>query len=354
MKRKAVALLSGGLDSMLAVRVILGQGVPVTAVRFMTHFGCDADGTGSCGKDVSPLVKLWGPMGFTVKYCHLGQDYIDMVRSPRFGRGKNMNPCIDCRGMMLTWAKDVLEQEEACCLVTGEVLNQRPMSQTRSEFARIEKVTGLQGRVLRPLSARLLEPTIAEQEGFVDREKLLDLSGRSRVRQYAMAKEFGIESIPQPAGGCLLTDPGYSERLRELWRHDPQAGAPDINLLRVGRHFRPRPELKIIVGRNENENLQLQGLRQEGDALLQLKEFSGPMTLLRGTFSDADVELAASITVRYGDVPGKAEGAEAEVLVERGPGAVGSLRSRALGERALVSMRVGIPVKPVGVPEPTR
>ena len=210
MKRKVVALLSGGLDSILAVRVILDQGVPVTAVRFMTHFGCDADGSGSCGQDVSPLAKLWGPLGLDIKYCHLGQEYIDMVKKPRFGRGKNMNPCIDCRVMMLTWARDVMEKEEACCLITGEVLNQRPMSQTRSEFARIEKVPELQGRVLRPLSAKLLEPTIAEEQGFIDREKLLDISGRGRTRRggdgFVLSGGVGQGVVATIAlGGCRET-----------------------------------------------------------------------------------------------------------------------------------------------------
>ena len=339
MKKKVVALLSGGLDSILAVRVILDQGVPVTAVRFMTHFGCDADGSGSCGQDVSPLAKLWGPLGLDIKYCHLGQEYIDMVKKPRFGRGKNMNPCIDCRVMMLTWARDVMEKEEACCLITGEVLNQRPMSQNRSEFARIEKVTELQGRVLRPLSAKLLEPTIAEEQGFIDREKLLDISGRGRTRQYEMAKQFGIEDIPQPAGGCLLTDPGYSARLRDLWDHDSSAGAGDLNLLRVGRHFRPRGDCKIVVGRNEGENTQLDLLAKEGDTVLKLKEHPGPVTLVRGRYADPDLELAAALTIRYGDVP---DGEKAEVIVARKGGPSYSIITGTVRDEDLAPMRVGI------------
>ncbi|MBI2901931.1 MAG: tRNA (5-methylaminomethyl-2-thiouridylate)-methyltransferase [Planctomycetes bacterium] len=303
MNRHAVALLSGGLDSMLAVRVILDQGIPVTAVRFITHFGCDPVSAGSCGHDVEPLVKMWGPLGFTVKMCHLGQDYIEMVRNPKYGRGKNMNPCVDCRVMMLGWAREMMAQVGAGFLVTGEVLNQRPMSQTRERFRQIDKDLGLRGVVLRPLSAKLLDPTLPEVEGVVDRERLLDISGRGRTRQYEMAKAWGVTEIPQPAGGCLLTDPGYSERLRDLWKHDPKAGARDINLLRVGRHFRPSPGCKIVVGRNEDENRMIEAFAETGDTLVSLADFVGPMTVVRGRHGPEEATLAASITARYADVP---------------------------------------------------
>lgn len=307
MKRHAVALLSGGLDSMLAIRLLLEQGVPVTGVRFITNFGCDPVTSGSCGHDVEPLVKMWGHLGFTVKMSHLGQDYIDMVRNPRFGRGKNMNPCVDCRIMMLDWAKDMLDQTGAGFLVTGEVLNQRPLSQTRDRFRQIDKVLGLKGLILRPLSARLLEPTQPEIEGVVDRERLLDIQGRGRHRQYELAKKWGITDIPQPSGGCLLTDPGYSARLRDLWSHDPQAGARDVNLLRVGRHFRPGPRCKIIVGRDENENRMLSAFVDPGDTLVMLCDFEGPVTMVRGEYGMGELELAASITGRYGDVTDKTQ-----------------------------------------------
>ena len=313
-KRKAVLLLSGGLDSILAVRVMLDQGIPVTGIRFLTHFGCDPVTSGSCGHDVEPLVKKWGSMGFTVRMSHLGQDYIEMVKNPANGHGRNMNPCVDCRMMMLSWARETLEQEEAGFLVTGEVLNQRPMSQTLDRFRQIDRQLGLEGLVLRPLSALKLEPTLPEIEGVVDRSRLLDISGRGRHRQYALAKHYGITDIPQPSGGCLLTDPGYSARLRDLWGNDPEAGARDINLLRVGRHFRPNGDCKIIVGRNEGENKMIEAFVEPGDALLRLKDYEGPMTLVRGRFTSAEVDLAASLTVRYGDVPGKVA---SDVLVER-------------------------------------
>ncbi len=340
MKKKAVALLSGGLDSMLAIRVLLDQGVPVTGVRFITHFGCDPVSSGSCGHDVEPLVKLWGPLGFTVRMSHLGQDYIEMVKNPRFGRGKNMNPCVDCRIMMLDWARETLEQEEAGFLVTGEVLNQRPMSQTRERFRQIERDLGLEGRILRPLSAKLLEPTLPEKEGVVDRARLLDISGRGRTRQYELAKHYGITEIPQPSGGCLLTDPGYSARLRDLWDKDPDAGARDINLLRVGRHFRPTERCKVIVGRDEQENHALEAFRGPGDVLVSLKDFQGPMTLVHGPHGPEEIALAAGLTVRYGDVPGKAP---AEVIVDRRGGVPFVMLAECAREEEYGPLRLGVP-----------
>ncbi len=301
--RKAVALLSGGLDSMLAVRVILEQGIPVTAIRYITHFGCDPVSAGSCGHDVEPLVALWGHLGLDVKMSHLGQDYIDMVKAPKHGRGRNMNPCVDCRIMMLDRSTEFLERHGAGFLITGEVLNQRPMSQTFQRFREIDKELGLEGRVVRPLSAKLLPPTLPEIEGVVDRSRLLGLSGRSRVRQYELAKQYGIEKIPQPSGGCLLTDPGYSDRLRDLWANDPDGGARDLNLLRVGRHFRVSRECKIIVGRNERENNMLEAFAAPEDILVRVRDFVGPVTVIRGPHDDDAVLKAAQLTARYADVP---------------------------------------------------
>jgi tRNA U34 2-thiouridine synthase MnmA/TrmU len=301
--RKAVALLSGGLDSMLAVRVMLDQGVPVTAIRFITHFGCDPVSAGSCGHDVEPLMKLWGHLGLDVKMSHLGQDYIEMVKNPKHGRGRNMNPCVDCRIMMLGRAREFLDRHGAGFLITGEVLNQRPMSQTLHRFREIDRELGLVGLVVRPLSAKLLEPTRPELEGIVDRSRLLDISGRGRTRQYEMAKQYGIEKIPQPSGGCLLTDPGYSDRLRDLWDHDPDGGARDLNLLRVGRHFRVSPDCKIIVGRNERENNMLESFAAPEDVLVRVRDFVGPVTVLRGAHDEEAVLKAAMLTARYADVP---------------------------------------------------
>ncbi|HTF57161.1 MAG TPA: hypothetical protein VK661_08005 [Planctomycetota bacterium] len=338
--RKAVALLSGGLDSMLAVRVMLDQGVPVTAIRFITHFGCDPVSAGSCGHDVEPLMKLWGHLGLDVKMPHLGQDYIEMVKNPKHGRGRNMNPCVDCRIMMLGRAREFLDRHGAGFLITGEVLNQRPMSQTLHRFREIDRELGLEGLVVRPLSAKLLEPTRPELEGIVDRSRLLDISGRGRTRQYEMAKEYGIEKIPQPSGGCLLTDPGYSDRLRDLWDNDPDGGARDINLLRVGRHFRVSPDCKIIVGRNERENNMLESFADPEDVLVRVRDFVGPVTVIRGAHDEEAVLKAARLTARYADVP--AGDALVAVCAGTKTGEVRILNVAPADDAAFRPMRVGV------------
>jgi hypothetical protein len=330
------------LDSTLAVKVILDQGVKVTALRFLTSFGCDAGGSGSCGHDVSGLAKQ---LGFEIKLCHLGDPYIDMVKRPKFGRGDNMNPCVDCRIMMLTWAGEYMRHTNAAFVFTGEVLNQRPMSQTREKFRVAEKETGLTGRILRPLSAKLLAPTTPELEGIVDREKLLEISGRSRKPQIELARQWGITDFGQPAGGCLLTDPGYSARLKELWDHDSAAGAPDIALLRVGRHFRLTPACKAIVGRDEEENGVIESMARTGDALLTLRDHVGPSTLVRGTWGEDELRCAAGITVRYGDSP---RGIPVHLFVRTPGGPDREVEASALEDSVLDFLRVGV-VPPVRV-----
>jgi tRNA U34 2-thiouridine synthase MnmA/TrmU len=298
--RHCIALLSGGLDSILAVHLMLDQGVRVTALQFMTHFGCDGGMGGSCSHDQSSLARR---SGFEIKLCHLGQDYIDMVRNPAHGYGSNMNPCIDCRMLMLNWAKDYMRMAGALFLVTGEVLDQRPMSQRRHSFKEIDRLTGLEGLVLRPLSARLLDPTVPERNGWVDRARLGNLSGRSRKPQLEMAKRFNITEIPQPAGGCLLTDPGYSVRLRDLFQHVPHVTPTDLNLLRVGRRFRLSLDCLAIVGRDHEENLALQSLAEPGDVLIDMDGHLGPLTLLRGRARPEDVALAGGLTAAYSKPP---------------------------------------------------
>jgi len=339
MNRKAVALLSGGLDSMLAARLVLEQGIPVVGLRFLTPFDADPVPPGSCGPLLDALAARWGPLGFSARAVPLGREHVEMVRSPRYGRGRNMNPCVDCRIMMMERSRDVLEAEGAGFLVTGEVLNQRPMSQTRDRFRQIDRAAGLEGRVLRPLSAKRLEPTLPEKEGAVDRARLLEISGRGRTPQYALAARYGITEIPQPAGGCLLTDPGYSERLKDLWAHDPQAGLGEIDLLRAGRHFRPGPRCKIVVGRNEEDNRRIEALRLPGDALVFLQDHLGPRVLVRGSFGPDEVRLAASLAVRYGDVPGKAASG---VVVLRGEER-SVVTAECAREEEYLPLRVGVP-----------
>ena len=292
----AVALFSGGLDSALAVLLMLRQDVEVSALTFMTAFGCDLSDRSSCGHNPFPAADRFG---FRVKLMNLGQDYVDLVQNPRYGYGKNMNPCVDCRIMMLQQARTYMELSGADFVITGEVVGQRPFSQVKHRLALTEHASGLAGRLLRPLSARLLPPTIPEQNGWVDREALMGFHGRSRKPQIELARKLGLEDYPNPASGCLLTDSGYSSRLRDLLDHSTHIDLADLNLLRLGRQFRLSPEAKAIVGRNESDNLRLVALRQPEDVELEVPDAGSPITLVRGRPSDADIRRAAELTARY-------------------------------------------------------
>jgi tRNA U34 2-thiouridine synthase MnmA/TrmU len=299
---KAIALYSGGLDSTLAILVAMRQGIEVTAITFLTHFGCDISDKSSCSKNPFAASEKFG---FEVKLCHLADKFIEIVKNPEFGHGKNMNPCIDCRILMLKEAKEFMKMTGADFIITGEVLYQRPMSQRRDTFPKIDREAGLEGYILRPLSAKLLKPTIPEQTGIVKRELLCNFHGRSRKPQMRLAKEMGLTEYPAPAGGCLLTDPLYSYRLKELLEHDPSPSLKDINLLRIGRHFRISDEYKIAVGRDESENNTIQSLADADDYLLHVDGYGSPLTIIcanaDGNPTDEDLKLAASICARYSD-----------------------------------------------------
>lgn len=295
---KAIALYSGGLDSTLAILVALKQGIDVTAVTFLTHFGCDISDRSSCSKDPFAAAQKFG---FEVKLCHLADKFIEVVKRPKFGHGKNMNPCIDCRILMLKEAKALMEMRGADLLITGEVLGQRPMSQRRDTLPRIDREAGVVGAVLRPLSAKLLPPTRAEQQGLVDRERLYAFHGRSRKPQMALAAEFGLTDYPAPAGGCLLTDPIYSYRLKELLARTAAPSLTDIHLLRVGRHFRLHDGAAIIVGRRQEENKAIEALAGPEDYLLWAEGCGSPLTIVRGEGADETLRIAASLCARYSD-----------------------------------------------------
>jgi tRNA-specific 2-thiouridylase len=292
----AIALFSGGLDSALAILLILRQEIKVTALTFMTHFGCDLGDRSSCGSNPFPTAEKFG---FNVKLMHLGQKFVDIVANPQFGRGREMNVCIDCRILMLREAKAFMEMTNADFIITGEVLGQRPFSQVRDKLRIVEREAGLQGRLLRPLSAKLLPPTDPELGGLVDRDRLEGIKGRSRRRQLELAVQFGLEDYPTPAGGCLLTDHGYSNRLRDLMEHSERLTFDDLNLLKLGRHFRLDHQTRIVVGRNEAENNQLAAMKKDYHCLLEARDFGSPLTLLIGDLSDANLRLAGAITARY-------------------------------------------------------
>lgn len=299
MSRKAIALLSGGLDSTLAILLILRQDIEVTAITFLTHFGCDITDTSSCSKDPTSIANRFG---FDLKLSHLGEKFIEIVKDPQYGYGRNMNPCIDCRILMLKEAKTMMEMIGADFVITGEVLGQRPMSQRIDTLNLIAKKSGLKGLLLRPLSARLLPITYPEIKGIVDREKLLSISGRSRKAQIALAKEFGLEEFPAPASGCLLTDPIYSRRLKDLLRYNPNPDFDDLNLLKIGRHFRASEGCKIIVGRDKAENLKIKKMKRSGDLLMEVKGTGSPLVILRGEDSEGFIDLGASLCARYSDL----------------------------------------------------
>lgn len=291
-----IALFSGGLDSALAVLLMLRQNIEVTALTFMTHFGCDLGDRSSCGSNPYPVSQKFG---FNVKLMHLGQKFVDIVENPKFGYGANMNVCVDCRILMLTEAKNFMEMVNADFIITGEVLGQRPFSQVKDKLFLVLKETGLTGKVLRPLSAKRLPPTDAELSGMVDREMLEGISGRGRHRQIELAKEFGLEQYPNPASGCLLTDEGYSNRLRDLIANTDRVTFDDLNLLRAGRHFRLDKQTKVIVGRNEEDNSRILAYRLPHHHLLEAVDVSSPATLLIGPATDENIKKAAMITARY-------------------------------------------------------
>jgi tRNA-specific 2-thiouridylase len=333
---KAIALLSGGLDSTLAVLAIMRQGVDVTAVTFLTHFGCDISDSSSCSRNPFPAAEKFG---FQVKLSHLADRFIAVVKNPKHGHGKNMNPCIDCRILMLEEAREFMEMTGADFIVTGEVLGQRPMSQQRNTLAMIEKEAGLKGYVLRPLSAKLMDVTIPEKEGLVDREKLYAFNGRSRKPQMALAEEFGLTDYPAPAGGCLLTEPNYSYRLKELLHHDPDPSLEELHLLRLGRHFRLSPTCKAIVGRDERENTNIEPFAGENSYLLTVEGVGSPFVLLSGGDAGKFLPLAASLCARYSDAKHLPE---VEVTVSKGRDA-SRIRVSPAGDELIGSYRIEKP-----------
>jgi hypothetical protein len=296
MQRKALALLSGGLDSTLAVKVMLDQGIKVEALNFTSPF-CTCTGKNAGCK--SEAVRVAQEFDIPIKVMNKGVEYLEVVRNPRHGRGKGMNPCIDCRIFLLRKAKEYMAESGADFVITGEVLGQRPMSQRRDTLRVIERESGLEGLLLRPLSARHFEPTIPEREGWVDRGRLLAIQGRSRKEQMQLAEELDVKNYPCPAGGCLLTELSFVSKVRDVFEHSDRLNLRDFRLLRVGRHFRVGPGTKVIVGRNEADNQVLEGIVQPGDAAIRWLDGGSPMGVVTGKVDDALLETAAKILLRY-------------------------------------------------------
>jgi tRNA U34 2-thiouridine synthase MnmA/TrmU len=293
---KAITLLSGGLDSILATKLVMRQEVTVEAVNFITGFCAAAKEANGC---LTPRLAA-ERLGVEFKEIDISDEILEIVKSPRHGYGSNMNPCIDCHILMLKKAGEYMRSTGASFLVTGEVVGERPMSQKKDMLRHIEKEAGLYGLILRPLSAKLLEPTIPENQGWVDREKLLDIHGRSRRPQIKLANELGIDKYPTPAGGCLLTDPGFSSRVKDLIEHG-EFTPENIDLLKTGRHFRISKAAKAIVGRDQAENQRLLALIKDGDVVFKVTRYPGPIVLGRGRLDQTHNDILASIAARYSD-----------------------------------------------------
>jgi tRNA-uridine 2-sulfurtransferase len=287
---RALGLLSGGLDSALAAALLLEQGVSITALHFESPVSCRSDVRGVTEALGIPLVSR--PKGAA---------YLRMLREPHWGYGRNMNPCVDCRIFMFRAAGEEMRALGADFVFTGEVVGQRPMSQLRDRLRTIDRESGLEGLVLRPLSARLLPESEPERLGLVDRDRLLAVSGRSRRVQLAEAKRLGVERFDSPAGGCLLTDASFSGRLRDLFAHQAaeDTAEDDVALLALGRHFRIAPDLKIVLGRDAAENRWLAGRAVAPRWLVEPEGFSGPTALVCGPRSDAALERAIALIVRH-------------------------------------------------------
>lgn len=328
---KAIALLSGGLDSTLAIRVVLDQGIDVVAVNFLTPF-CLCNRKGGC-KNVDRIAA--DKFGIELRIFNISKEYMGIVKNPKHGYGKNLNPCIDCRILMHRKAKEYMAEIGASFVITGEVLAQRPMSQYRNALKIIEKESKLEGLVLRPLSAKLLPPTVPEKMGIVDREKLLNISGRSRKPQMALAKSYEISDYPCPAGGCLLTDSGFSRRTKDIMTHS-EVTLNDIELLKVGRHFRLSHSCKIIIGRNKEENERLLKLTETGDMCFSPIEVKGPIGIGRGDFDQMTIFLASQIMARYSD-----GNDEVRIAYQRLPdGEESSLRAKPMQDPELQNFRI--------------
>jgi len=307
---KALGIFSGGLDSMLAVVILRQQGIEVTALTWTTpFFGAELAVKSAATLKVPLLVE------------DLLERFLPLLDKPPHGFGKGLNPCVDCHTLMLREAGRIMEARGFDFLFTGEVLGQRPFSQHRGALELVARGSGYGDLVLRPLCAQLLKPTLPEGEGWVDRDRLLNLSGRGRKRQLALAAELGIGEFPAPAGGCLLTDVGFARRLRDLMDHREPLTRANLELLKWGRHFRLGPATKAIVGRNQRENEKIEGLVKPADLTLRVRDYPGPLVLVPGGGEAPDLPAAAALCASYSDAP---EGAQVEVTIQ-GPGGSGAL-----------------------------
>ena len=331
-KKKVVALLSGGLDSQLAIKMMQEQGFDVSAVAIKTPF-CDFDCGRGCGFEIRERAD---DLDVNLKTVYLGDEYIEMLKHPKHGIGAGFNPCIDCRSMMFDAAKKHMEEIGAEFIISGEVLGQRPMSQHAPALRTIENESDLVGKIVRPLSAALLPETDPEKDGLIKRENLGMIRGRTRRGQLDMAKKYGIENPPNAGGGCLLTEPHFGIKAKDLFSHTKNPTINDIDLLKIGRHFRLDEETKFIVGRNKDENEMIKAIALPGDILLEAKDFVGPVSILRGSNAKQHLKFASSITLRYSDAPNN----EQAIVSIRDNDLVEEIASKSAEEESYIQFRM--------------
>jgi len=295
-QRKAIALLSGGLDSTLAVKMMLDMGIAVEALNFTSPF-CTCTGKNSGCK--SEAVRVAQDFDIPIKVVHKGLDYLEIIRNPVYGYGKGVNPCVDCRIYLLRKAKEYMLESGADFVFTGEVLGQRPMSQRRDTLRVIERESGLEGLLLRPLSAQHFDPTIPELEGWVERDKLLAIKGRSRREQFQLANELDVKNYPCPAGGCLLTELSFVPKVQDIFDHCDELALRDFRILKIGRHFRIGERTKLIVGRDESDNKLLESVMEAGESALFWLDGNTPLGVVVGRQDPDCLDLACRILLRY-------------------------------------------------------
>lgn len=287
-----LVMFSGGLDSVVSTHLLKSQGLSIKALHFVLPF---YSGMGLSHKRVRTYAEA---LGVPLMIVEEGEEFLEMIRDPRFGYGKNANPCMDCRIHRLRKARKIMESECASFIATGEVIGQRPMSQRLDCLYKVESGAGLKGRLVRPLSAKLLPPSIPEQNGLIDREKLMAISGRGRTQQLQYARSYSLKHS-SPAGGCVLTNIDPARRFLEMVSFNPDFTLADFKLLAYGRHFRLGPKLKAVIARNDSENRTLEKIFTDDDYVLQLAEVTGPYCVLRGEATLEQLELAGAITARY-------------------------------------------------------
>lgn len=285
---RALAMLSGGLDSILAAKLIKDQGIEVIGITYKSYFFNE--------ENARRMVKQ---IDIPLEVVDFSDEHFELVKNPKHGYGKNMNPCIDCHAMMMRYSGELLKKFEADFIITGEVINQRPMSQNAGALNTVKKESGFSDKILRPLCAKLLPPTEMEESGLVDREKLMNINGRSRKVQIELAEKWNIKDYPSPAGGCKLTEPGYSKRLRDLLDNNDDITPRDMELLRYGRRFRMSKNTVIISARTKDESDLIKPILNSNDTGFVVDKYTGSMVVLVGEATEEGIKLAASIAARY-------------------------------------------------------